>query len=252
MVCSQQSRAQAMDGDRVFEIEQCLMTARLHQAAFAEFKGKCVGKDVVVVATGPTLDRFRKIDGAVYIGVNRAFLRKDIHFDYMFAHDYVAMRSSMSELNEYAKGRCVKFYGMGCPQGPIDYWPYFIPESDVIAADARRYRLVCWPTSSEEMSARGFAYDLTTQRLVSLRSVVFAALQFALWTCPRRIYLVGCDCAGTGHFAGDATKCFADAGDLVDGYRMFKEFAGRYYPDTQIISINPVGLTGLFTDQYQE
>ena len=31
-----------------------------------------------------------------------------------------------------------------------------------------------------------------------------------------------------------------------------KEFARQYYPETEIISINPVGLKGLFIDQYTD
>ena len=31
-----------------------------------------------------------------------------------------------------------------------------------------------------------------------------------------------------------------------------KEFAETYYPDTEIISINPVGLKGVFKDEFTE
>ena len=35
-------------------------------------------------------------------------------------------------------------------------------------------------------------------------------------------------------------------------YARLKTFADQYYPDTEIISINPVGLKGLFKDIYTE
>ena len=34
------------------------------------------------------------------------------------------------------------------------------------------------------------------------------------------------------------------------GYARVKEFADHYYPDIEIISINPIGLQGLFKDIY--
>ena len=36
------------------------------------------------------------------------------------------------------------------------------------------------------------------------------------------------------------------------GYARTKMFARQYYPETEIISINPVGLRGLFKDVYTE
>lgn len=36
------------------------------------------------------------------------------------------------------------------------------------------------------------------------------------------------------------------------GYARMKMFAKQYYPDTEIFSVNPVGLKGLFKDMYTE
>lgn len=38
---------------------------------------------------------------------------------------------------------------------------------------------------------------------------------------------------------------------LIGNWIMLKKFAETYYPDTKIISVNPVGLKGIFTDLYQ-
>ena len=35
---------------------------------------------------------------------------------------------------------------------------------------------------------------------------------------------------------------------IIAAYKKFKAFAHKYYPDIEIISINPVGLKGLFKD----
>ena len=39
---------------------------------------------------------------------------------------------------------------------------------------------------------------------------------------------------------------------IIDGYVRLKEFAEIYYPDVEIISVNPVGLKGLFADIYMD
>ena len=39
---------------------------------------------------------------------------------------------------------------------------------------------------------------------------------------------------------------------VIDKWKELKEFANAFYPDIEIISINPVGLKGIFIDQYQE
>jgi len=38
----------------------------------------------------------------------------------------------------------------------------------------------------------------------------------------------------------------------VPAWIQLKEFVELYYPETEIISINPIGLKGLFRDEYTE
>ena len=39
---------------------------------------------------------------------------------------------------------------------------------------------------------------------------------------------------------------------LVNSWKWVKDFTNRFYPGTEIISVNPVGLKGLFRDVYTE
>ena len=38
----------------------------------------------------------------------------------------------------------------------------------------------------------------------------------------------------------------------LDGYQKVKAFVERFYPDTEIISVNPMGLRGLYSDVYTD
>ena len=96
-----------------------------------------------------------------------------------------------------------------------------------------------------------FAYDISTQPLGCFGSVVFPALQFSLWTNPKKIYLVGCDCTTLGYAYNKNETNFLITEEIINAYKKFKFFAYKYYPETEIISINPVGLKGIFKDVYQ-
>ncbi len=89
------------------------------------------------------------------------------------------------------------------------------------------------------------------QALGDFGSVIFSAIQFALYTNPKRIYLVGCDCTDNGYFYRNR-KTYNHDTSLVNGWQKLKEFASIHYPNIEIISINPVGLKGLFTDTYTD
>jgi hypothetical protein len=80
-------------------------------------------------------------------------------------------------------------------------------------------------------------------------------LQFIFWTNPKRIYLVGCDCNQKGHFNDQNEKgkeIIWSEGliEMIESYKNIKEFRNLFYPETEIISINPVGLKGMFNDAY--
>lgn len=95
------------------------------------------------------------------------------------------------------------------------------------------------------------SYDISSHPLVDYQSVVFPALQFALWTNPKTIYLVGCDCtSGVGHFDSEKPN-WLDLETVFAGYDDIKSFARKWYPDTRIVSVNPVGLKGKFEEMEQ-
>lgn len=225
-------------------MEKKLSTALMHQKTFLPFKAIHSGQDIVIVATGPSLNDFRPMDNMIYIGVNNSFLNEALALDYLFAQDYQAVAPYVEKMNAYRPQKCIKFYGL-----TTEFDSGFnrvIPESHAIAAKAHRYR-----TDWEDISSFSpdFAYDISAQSLGCFGSVVFPAIQFALWTNPKRIFLVGCDCSDKGHFCKRSTT-FAQC--LIPAWQKLKEFAAVYYPGTEIISVNPVGLRGIFTDLDQK
>ena len=56
-------------GEILEGVQKSITTALLHQKTFGEFKNKYVGKTIVIVGAGPTLNYFEKIDDAIYVGL---------------------------------------------------------------------------------------------------------------------------------------------------------------------------------------
>ena len=231
-----------------------MLASRLHPETFGKYKNAFAGKDVVLLATGPTLEKFTPIKDAIYVGVNRAFQYDKVKLDYLFMGDYAAVSSYIEEAADYP---ATKFYG-------IVEWRYFhhkqevvvmtIPESIALRHKALRfYENGCTDTRiGEDLD---FVVDIACQPLTVYASSVFYAMQFILYGNPRRVYLVGCDVSKAGHF-GEKKGNEIQINDwgintLIRGWHKMKEFVKTYYPETEIVSINPVGLKGMFKDKYQ-
>lgn len=207
--------------------------------AFCGYKDINAGKDVVVVGAGPTLNAYIPITSAVHIGVNSTYKRNDdLKFDYFFLQDYGDGRSKET-ISAIQTMNCIKFYGISIDSRMKKYT---IPMG--LTINAKQYYVM-------DSRHRDICADIRYFPLMDYNSVIFSAIQFALFTNPKRIYLVGCDTSDLGHF-DNSTKLRKDLIlNILHGYQCLKDFAEKHYPDTEIISINPVGLKGLFTDIYQ-
>lgn len=224
-------------------------TSNLHKKTFSKYKNIHKGQNLVLVGAGPTVNNYNPIQHAVHVGCNRAFLLDKIKFEYLFSCDKIGIESFYKELSDYAGNECVKFVGdLNCGTD------YQISESYALKLNAVRYK------TTNGITQHRFALDIESEPLGAFHSVSLQAIQFMLYTNPKKIYLVGIDCSSQGkHFAG-LEHDVSTRGEKIDKLQKIqinewcklKEFALNYYPDTEIISINPVGLKGLFKDIYSE
>lgn len=227
-------------------IQAAQMQVAAHQRVFPKYKGCFGGRDVVIVACGPTARKYSPIPGAVHIGVNDAYRLENVGLDFLFVQDCDGdLRRRRREIVEYGAGRCRKFFGLigedVCGAGNRSW-----SESDAIAADAERYYVREGIRGEPGLIPR----DISCSPLTDYQNIVFPAMQFALWTNPARVLLVGCDCTTAGHFYSD-DRNWLDFDAVFSGYRDMKAFAEKWYPDTRIVSVNPVGLKGLFDDEFK-
>lgn len=242
---------QEMRNTYFHDTARLIATAELHKSAFAGFRNKFAGKSVVLVGAGPSLKNFQPIKNAIYVGLNRAFLFDKVKFDYLFSIDMAGINKIYDEFIQYD---AEKFLG-DQNLGPM----YQIPESVINKIkNVRRYK------TDAGLWSR-FATDIEYMPLGNFNTVSLQAMQFILYTNPAKIYLVGIDCSDAGHFT-DNTKNHIEEFDTtkrgttmtqwanlsIEYWAQLKNFAKTYYPDTEIISVNPVGLRGMFTDLDQK
>lgn len=211
--------------------------------AFKKFENCNFGKDVVIVASGPTLKYYKPEPEKIYVGVNSTWKRKDIPFNYFFVQDgnrSYAWNDMINGVFENIKGNIfIGKYLKDCPWKEIEF-PVYCNTNKTI----RRYYV--------ESLNKTIYQNICFHSLIDFNSVIFPALHFTLFTYPKRIYLAGCDVSNIGRFDREVHCSQWMLNMWKIGYAKLKEFKEQYYPETEIISINPVGLKGLFTDLYTD
>lgn len=236
--------------DKLFYI--VLPAQKSHPAIFAKYKNIYKGKDVVLCATGPTFNYYTPIKNAIHVGVNNAYKNDNVPLDYLFAQDgETIVEQGKDKILNYRKEKCQKFFGIHYLK-PAEIETVFISEKSVEGAQAERYYFLLH-TELPYSSIPICNADITTRPLNTWGSVSFCALEFILWTHPKRVYLVGCDNSFNGYFKKQDSPLNSTPKDyeiMYNGWLAIKDFIRGIYPDVEIISVNPVGLKGMFNDVY--
>ena len=227
----------------------------LHSKVFPKYKNCLNDREAVIVASGPTVNFYDPslLKEATYVAVNGSFHQDKIDFDWLFLQDYSGLKQSVSEIPSAENlKKAKKFYGIMKPVPD----KMLIPEQYAIRDGAERYiaHSVCYD-NGKLLPYIDWGLDLSAEPFMCHGTIALIALQFLLYANAKKIYLVGCDCSTSGHFSKNMEKQVT-ADDEISvwqiGYKKFKRFAEIHYPDTEIISVNPIGLTGLFHDVYTE
>lgn len=234
-----------------FNTSMMFAVAKLHSSVFPRYKNIHDNATAVLIATGPTLLHYKKINKYIHIAVNNAY--KYIEPDYWFAIDGQNIAAGYAEL---MLTKFIKFYGQCITPYPLHYYRsndkntvYHIPDC-VIDNSINAHKFYF-----DHPSLR-INRDIESQPLPDLGSCVFSALYFAIYAGIKKIYIVGCDCACNGYFNGAKQKQEWVNGSvtakLLKGWNIFKEHVEIFHPDVELISVNPVGLRGMFRDVYTQ
>ncbi|MBR1777551.1 MAG: glycosyltransferase family 2 protein [Alphaproteobacteria bacterium] len=199
---------------------------------------------VVLIACGPSVQYYKKIPNAIHIGINRAFLNQSVPLNYLIIQD--DLKDNQKAADEYMKTSCIKLYGK-IPEERLRDISFLdikgVPVDSIIRSKAYEYILSRYYENSV------IPLDISVSPFADLGGTIFTALQFALWTRPSKIYLVGCDCTNEGHFYGGKVENFSNQ---ISGWKKMRAFIRSFFETIEIISVNPIGLKGFFHDVYTE
>ncbi len=223
--------------------------SKINYDTFHEWKGYCSGETAVLLCTGPSLKDYSPNVipdpfNTFHVGVNEAVFHYHITLDYLFLQDTKPTHEygHAKRPDPYNHYPCTKFAGKA---------PYIPTVHTIPWADIKEFGWKPYAIGREGLCE--FQTDIDTYCLGDGNSVAFSAAQWALFTGISTLYLVGVDIIPRGNILGEPAGDFHPYKhwDHLGKWKIFKEWAATAYPETEIISINPIGLKGVFTDLYQ-
>jgi hypothetical protein len=236
----------------------------------SKFKDTHLGETCYIFGSGPSVSRFKEIDPlkpCVYIGGNHIIKNPEIRNKlqyYFFGHGYQEYRSEDSSQvyhNHYKEVNSLplniqKFCMVSKDNTFImGYHKDDLPKLRKINA------IPC------DMTGLNIFKDIDVKPFLN-HSIIFPQLQFALYAGFTKIYLVGCDCTCYNNRITTISRQpyffheeFKDGNTqskivpnkqpvLIRFWKLMREFVGKNYSNTTLISLNPVNLKGIFKDVY--
>lgn len=229
-----------------YNVKTLIQCQKLHQETFGPYKNSMIGKTVVLVASGPSARFHKTIPDAIYIGVNNACLLENVKLEYLFCQDFYMSEEKRMAIVKYRGDDCQKFFGRipdkrmeHCRKTPTAQHARRAPRYLVDMAKAKEYYVYDFGLSN-------IAYDIENEPLHP-GGIAFSAMQFILHCHPAKIYIVGCDCSAGFFYKSDIEF---DNSRMIKIWKDFKVYIDELYPDIDIVSLNPVGLRGIFEDKY--
>jgi hypothetical protein len=217
----------------------------LYHPQLLQYKNKHQNQTCYIFGSGPTVNDFIEQEPGSYIGCNHIIKNEQIKNKlqyYFFGHGYMEHNNDNTPI-------------YGNHKQEVDNLPYDLEKFAMVSRD-------------NNIDVHGFTYD-DIERLTTINalpcdinihninkdleynsflnhSIVFPAIQFALYCGYTKIYLVGCDCNGFYHSNSyhNNTNTNVD-NSLVYWWEQMYNFKQNYYPDVNINSINPQGLKNI-------
>lgn len=217
-----------------------LQIAIKHLTSLRPNKNKFKNQEIVLVGCGPSVRYYKLHQKAYYAAVNRAFLYSPIKFDFIFAQDN--LEQEMFAAAQYHGSRCQKFFGCINKKRYQEEWVKAlnirpIPNSYFNREDVIKYYL----------TPKKFEQNIGYKSVADNGGTALSACQILLYLGFRRIWLVGIDNTYDQHFYGGKMEDFSKQ---ILFWKQLKHFCEKKYPEVEIISINPMGLKGIFKNVY--
>ncbi|TKX28226.1 sugar transferase [Campylobacter sp. MIT 12-5580] len=228
--------------NEVLNLKTNIQAAIVHQKSFTSLQGYFQGKKVAIIGTGPSASLYDKpMENTIHIGLNRAFLLPNVKLDFLFINDAMYPDSD-ALLRRFIINNpdCKVFLGL-LPDRFLQSQIHFRHSPNIFSYHNVSAYIM------EHIGHNVWAYNLAYEPIADYGNVAFSALQFCCYVDFHQIFLVGIDCS-QGHFYNRSDGFILEHN--IQTWKKVRNIISKFYPHTQIISINPVGLKGLFKDIY--
>ena len=191
--------------------------SKLNRQFLSEYKNFFKGDTAIICGGGASLSNYTPIVGATHIALNRAIFYNNIKYDFLFMQD--APSEGMAAFNNYP---CKKFYGI-IKNPDFENLGIKRVEAEGCCDSIFYYEL---SPSFFNCDVDLFEFELDKYCLSDAQSVLFSALQFAVYAGFKRILLVGVDFSDTNYDSGKNTSKYARAvlGNLLAFKRQLRDY----------------------------
>lgn len=233
---------------------------------FKDYKDIHKGEKAVLVAGGPSLEKFVPLEDVIYVGVNHIGKHQlfnqsvpgNIKLDYYFFGDRGRYMEKGFKVIRQKFGSCIvdgKEHIAHLTKKEVESLGGKAFEQSNLCGRGKDFALRFEPMPFQAhwmLPDHGFPDDISENPCYG-HTIVMPALQFLIYTGVSEIYLVGTDCAGGPSFGIDGPTFFGEErnyNEMLPDWNNFKMYLNKEKPNTKIISINPVGLKGYFEEIY--
>ena len=212
-----------------------------------KYKNKHIGETCYIFGCGPTVNDFKEQENGVYIGGNRIYLNKEIKSKlkyYFFGHKYVIDQKNENDGSNNKTEIDNLDYNIEkfCFVSFEDKWhsTYGFTNKDIVKLKDIN-AIPC------DLTPSYIHTDISQYPFIN-HSIPYPMTQFALYAGFTKIYLVGCDCSnfyGNNHqefFYKNINNQINISDHLIEWWGNVKSFKDKFYPNVEIININPIGL----------
>lgn len=190
--------------------------SEINKNTFTQFKNIYKGKKAIICGAGSSLQEYSYNNQNIHIALNKTLFFENIKFNYLFMQDYP--KNQDYTLDDYNNYDCVKFYGIiKNPNVKADGISDFDLSQSSIVNKVYRYELS--PVHYNNV-LDDFELDIDEYTLTDAQSVLFSAIQFAVYCGFDEIELYGVDFSDINYDNLDNASVYASS--VVDNLLAFK------------------------------
>lgn len=209
---------------------------KVHSIIFPHFKDSNIGKTLVIIGNGATLECAPLFKGCKVISCNKNPSLFGHAAEYIFNSEY-----RDNHFEDLLISNDTSDIFLDCVSLNIKKHLY-----NHARLQRKKNTHYYFGQSVFNVAPKG---NISENPLSYFGDTACSALHFALYTKPKAIYLIGCDIKGR-YSKNSFQKYNASDAEIIYGYEQLKRLRDREFSDTKIVCVNPVGLKGIFDELY--